>query len=332
MANKTCLVTGATGAVGPSVVAALCEAGYRVSALCRNAPRSGLLPSDVEVTTADIGDVAAVRSAVAGKDVVVHLASLLHINDPTEAECAEFHRVNVVGTGHVVDAAVAEGVQRVVLMSTIAVYGYGQGGTLHEGSPTLPETTYGQTKLEAERYALAAKRADGMPLTAVLRLAAVYGPRIKGNYQTLLRALARGRFVPIGRGDNRRTLVHTDDVAAAVVLAAQHVDAAGGVFNVTDGEFHSLRTILEEMCRALGRGVPAVVIPVLFARVAVAGVDAVVLLAGKRLSLRGMLNKYLEEVAVDGHKIQKDLGFRPALDLRSGWARTVRDLREAGEL
>lgn len=82
-------------------------------------------------------------------------------------------------------------------------------------APPQPDTLYGATKLAAEALVLAAQRHDGVALGVVLRLAAVYGARVKGNYQRLLDAVARGCFVPLGHGGNRRTLVYDRDVAAA---------------------------------------------------------------------------------------------------------------------
>jgi UDP-glucose 4-epimerase len=66
---------------------------------------------------------------------------------------------------------------------------------------------------------------------------AIYGPRIKGTYQCLLQTLARRRFIPIGDGSNRRTLIYDKDVARAAVSAATHPAAAGKVFNVSDVNF-----------------------------------------------------------------------------------------------
>ncbi len=114
-----------------------------------------------------------------------------------------------------------------------------------------PDTFYAQTKLAAEKIVLNARGADGQPLGTVLRLCAVYGSRIKGNYERLTHALVRHRFIPIGSGLNRRTLVYDKDVGRAAVLAVSHPAAAGPhtnpvgvgagrVFNVTDGTFHTL--------------------------------------------------------------------------------------------
>jgi len=59
--------------------------------------------------------------------------------------------------------------------------------------------------------------------------------------------LARHRFIPIGNGLNRRTLVYDKDVGRAAVLAVSRPAAAGQVFNVTDGEFHALNEIIESV-------------------------------------------------------------------------------------
>jgi UDP-glucose 4-epimerase len=102
----------------------------------------------------------------------------------------KYESVNIGGTATVVEAAIKAGVKRVVLFSTIAVYGPSDGRVLNEMSPTHPDTFYAQTKRAAEQIVLNARGADGQPLGTVLRLGAVYGSRIKGNYERLTRALA----------------------------------------------------------------------------------------------------------------------------------------------
>ena len=111
-----------------------------------------------------------------------------------------------------------EGARYPVFFSTIAVYGNSNGQILTEDTPAKPDTFYARTKLAAERVVLDAKRVDDQPLGTVLRFAAIYGSRIKGNYQRLVQALARRRFIPIGDGSNRRTLIYDRDVAKAALL------------------------------------------------------------------------------------------------------------------
>lgn len=327
------LVTGATGALGPRVVEALHGAGYTVRTLSLDARDPGLLPASIETRLGDITDEAAVRAAMAGVDVVVHLAALLHIVNPSPELRPKYERVNIGGTQIVVEAALAAGVKRLVFFSTIAVYGYGSGRFLDEDTPAQPDTFYAQTKLAAEEIVLAARRADGEPLGAVLRPAAVYGSRLKGNYERLLQALARGRFIPIGPGTNRRTLVYDRDVANAVLLAAQHPSAAGRVFNVTDGEPHMLREIIAVMCQALGRRPPHVALPVGPIRLAASVIERTARLARvKSPIVQATVDKYTEDVAVDGSRIRRELGFVSQYDLVAGWRETVAELRHSGQL
>jgi UDP-glucose 4-epimerase len=167
----------------------------------------------------------------------------------------------------------------------------------------------------------------------VLRLGAVYGARIKGNYQRLLHAISRSRFLPIGRGDNRRTLVYDRDVARAALLALEHPAAVGRIFNVSDGKLHTLNDIISAICRALDRKPPRLSLPVGPVRLA-AGIaeDAAGFMGFSPPITRAAIDKYTEDVAVDSRRIQEELGFKPLYDLAAGWKATVQEMRQAGSL
>ncbi len=230
-------------------------------------------------------------------------------------------------------AAKNAGVKRVVLFSTIAVYGPSDGCVLNEMSPTHPDTFYSQTKRAAEQIVLNARGANGQPLGTVLRLGAVYGSRIKGNYERLTHALARHRFIPIGNGLNRRTLVYDKDVGRAAALAVSHPAAAGRVFNVTDGKFHTLNDIISTICQALGRKPPRLSLPIGPVRFAAGIVEDLVRLVGRQAQIsRATIEKYTEDIAVDSRRIQKELGFMPKYDLSTGWREVVQEMRRMGEL
>lgn len=332
LSGASCLVTGATGAIGPSLVQALLAEGCAVRALARAAPPAGLLPPLVDVVIADLEDHAALVRAVADVDVVFHLAAKLHVVNPGPELDAEYVRVNVDATRKLVEVARQSGVGRLVFFSTISVYGASHGRLLTEESPLAPETIYASTKRDAEAMVLGARSASGEPFGVVLRLAAVYGARVKGNYRRLLEALARRRFVPVGAGRNRRTLVHEDDVARAAMLVAAGGAAAGQVFNVTSGQIDTLDQIIDAMCRALGRRRPAIALPEAPVRLAARAADAVLRRVGRRAVICAALDKYVEDVAVDGARLRRQLGFVPAVTLDEGWRRTVESLRVRGEL
>ncbi len=322
------LVTGATGAVGPRVVTALCDAGYSVRTLSIDSPPAGAWSGDVEICIGDVTDASTVQTVMQGVDAVIHLAALLHIVDPPPALQKEYERINVGGTATVVAAATQAGVRRIVFFSTIAVYGPSNGHVLSEASPTNPNTFYAQTKLSAEWIVLNARGADGQLLGTVLRLGAVYGARIKGNYERLLCALVRNHFIPVGDGLNRRSLVYDKDVGRAAVLAVSRPTAAGRVFNVTDGKYHTLNEIIGSICSALGRKKPRFSIPIATARILIGFIEKGCHIFDLTPPVtQETLDKYTEDIAVDGGLFQRELDFMPKYDLLTGWEDVIREMK-----
>jgi UDP-glucose 4-epimerase len=327
------LVTGATGALGPRVVEALQQSGYPVRVLALDPPEPKMFSQATDFQLGDINDERAVRTAVSGVTAIIHMAAMLHINTPSPKQISHYKLINIDGTALVARAAIEAGVQRVVFFSTMAVYGQGDGRMLDENTMPHPDSAYAETKLCAERIMLETRKPDGRPFGTVLRLASVYGSRVKGNYRRLLQALARNRFIPIGPGTNRRTLVYDKDVASAVLAVMGNQNAAGRVFNVTDGEIHSLNDIILSICEALGRRPPRMHLPVAPLRTTVEILDKGARMLGLRpYSFRGALDKYTEDMAVDGHRIQDEIGFKPKYDLLSGWKEAIEEMRSRGEL
>jgi UDP-glucose 4-epimerase len=285
----------------------------------------------VHHTVADITDHAALASATEGIDVVVHLAALLHdLRLPSDE--SEYRRTNVEGTRAVLAAARARGVKRFVFASTIAVYGSARSGALDEAAVTAPDTPYSRSKEEAERELGRFATGGYPPEVVVLRLAAVYGPGIKGNYDRLVRAIARRRFVTIGGGTNRRTLVYEDDAARAMVLAASHPASRGRTFNVVGG-VHTVAEITSAIGTALERRPPRLGVPLNAARVAVSAIESVCAAVGYTTTVtRAALDKYTEDIAVQGDRIRQELGFTPQVGLLDGWRRTITGMRERGRL
>jgi UDP-glucose 4-epimerase len=330
---KSILVTGATGAVAPQVVKSLHDAGYRLRVLVHRKPLNAAMPPGIEFVPGDITDPDSMKTAVQGMNYIVHMAALLHVVNPRPESRAEYYRINVDGVRIISEQAYKCGVDRMILFSTIAVYGRGNGRLLTEDSPLNPDTLYGETKLAAERIVIASQRQDGLPMGVVLRLAAVYGADVKGNYRTLVHALARGRFVPLGKGDNRRTVVYDKDVAQATLLALESPIAIGKVYNVTDGETHTVRAINHTICNALGRHPPRVYLPLKPVQIVISLLEKAAYLLGRTPPIsRAMIDKYVEDVAVDGSLIQSELGFRPAYNLDSGWREAIREMRQQGDL
>lgn len=323
--KRSALVTGAGGAIGSTLIRRLLEQGYDVRALVRETSPAAAMLAGVEVVRADINDCRLVREAVTGIDVVFHLAAKLHVNNPAADLKDEYFRVNVEGTRCLASAARAGGVKRLVFFSTINVYGDSQPGELlDEETPLRPDSLYAETKIEGEQLVLAELPA------VVLRVAAVYGPNMKGNYPRLVQALRRKRLPFIGDGSNRRTLVHTDDVCAAAVTAAERDEAVGQIFNVTDGRVHTMREIIAAIAAALKERPPRLHLPARPLRLIAGLMEDGLQMMGRESPIgRATIDKLMEDIAVSGDKIQRQLGFQPRYDLRAGWRQTIEQMDAA---
>jgi nucleoside-diphosphate-sugar epimerase len=306
MMGRLVLVTGTGGAVGRRVVECLHRAGYSVRALdcVPLTPESWL--GHVDPVVGDITDIAVVSEAVREVDAVVHLAALLHQPRGSRTPPEAYQAVNVGGTRNLLTAASHAGVRRFVLFSTIAVYGSTEGLVLDEWSPLKPDSPYASTKASAEELVLRQDSTGANPEGVVLRLAAVYGSRVKANYLRLVQELSRGTFIPIGAGTNRRTLIYDRDVDEVV----------------------------RAVCAALGRRPPRMRLPSGAIRTCVTAAEVVLRLAGQKTPTvtRDLLDKYLEDVAVDGSRITRELGFCAKYDLWSGWKETIDEMRASGRL
>lgn len=324
MTKESAFITGASGTVGPSLVRLLLGDKYRVRTLVRSETGPGVLPAEAEQVCGDVTDGMMLGPALDAVDVVFHVAAKLHINDPSPELADEYHRVNVEGTRNVARAAREAGVRRFIHFSTINVYGPSHPDVIYdETSEPAPDTIYGRTKLESEEVAL-----HEHPGTTVLRLAAVYGPRMRGNYPLLLKALGKGLPMMIGDGRNRRTLVHVEDVARAAMLVAERDDAIGKVYNVTDGGIHSFDDVARAMQRAMGKKERMIYLPASPVRAGLSGVEKALGLVGIRSPIGpSLVDKLTEDMAADGSRLQRELGFQPKYSLKDGWQATIAELK-----
>ena len=193
---KSLLVTGGAGFLGSRVTRLAREAGWHVRSLGRS-PRKQA--DGVEIFVGDIGDTVLLRKACEGVEAVVHTAGLAHVFGPESKVTADFSRVNVVGTGNVVNAAIELGVPRVVLASSVSVYGGYQGAQCDETVHCRPHGAYAVSKWRGEVTAAECIAKSRSSLT-ILRYVTIYGEGDRGNVAKLIGALGRGRFVWPGSG------------------------------------------------------------------------------------------------------------------------------------
>ena len=176
------------------------------------------------------------------------MCSAIRAPDPA----ALYHAANVVATQRVAAAAVRAGVRRFVFASTIKVHGEETlpGRPFRAGDPLDPQDAYARSKADAEQ-ALAAVAAGTSLDAIVLRLPLTYGPRVKGNFLTLLDAVARCARLPFGRIANRRDLLYVGNLVHAIAGLLDAPGPVGGAWLAADGEAVSTAELVRRIASAL---------------------------------------------------------------------------------
>lgn len=307
------LVTGAAGFIGRHLIERLLHDGHAVRALVREAGHPGEWPAGVAIAVGDVRDPQAMKAAVAGCEIVYHLAGKAHALTEVRGDEATCRAINTDGTRHVLEGAVAGGARTFVLFSSVKAMGEGGSRCLDESFDCPPETPYGRSKLEAERAALEVCRRSSLHVTC-LRFPLVYGPGNKGNLYRMITAIDRGIFPPLPEICNRRSMVHVVDVVRAAVLAAGTPAASGQCYIVTDGRTYSTRELYELICRALGKPVPAWHVPLWTLKLLGGIGDAIGRIRGKRFLFDSdALEKLVGSAWYSSEKISRELGYRPTV-------------------
>jgi len=318
LANSTILVTGASGFLGSAVVAQLRACGFHLRTTGRRVLPCGALPN---YTAADVCDESSVSRLVDGVEVVIHAAGLAHRHRGGSSQAGHFLHVNARGTEAIARAAAAAGCRRIVLVSSVAVYGNGSQPKT-ESDACFPTSPYASSKLAAEQLATEVAASTNMELI-ILRMATLYGENDPGNVGRLLRAIDRRRFVWIGAGQNRKSLVHVEDAASACVAAAIRRQAPKcKTFNVATKSY-PMRLIVSKIANALGRGVPPVRLPARIPLMAAAVAGKVPGLADQGQRLVATLEKWISDDVFDAALFRDAFGWRPVVTLDKGIARQV---------
>jgi nucleoside-diphosphate-sugar epimerase len=306
------LVTGATGFIGRRVVARLAAAGQRVRALVLpHDDTTALAGSTLEVARGDVTDRAAVAAAAVGARRVYHLAAVVGDWGPD----ALFERINVGGTRAVLDAAAAAGAERVVMVSSIVVYGSRlHTGPCDEDAPReLGLGPYGRTKRASEELALDYHGFGRVPVT-VVRPGNVFGAGSGLWVDELARILRRGLGMWVDDGDGDATLAHVDNVVDVIVRAGEHPAAAGRIYNANDGSGVSWKLYLRDIAAAAGAPPPTRGLPRPVAAATAAAMERAWRLAGRRdrpLLTREAVQLFASRPPVPIARAAAELGYAP---------------------
>ncbi len=340
--RMTALVTGAGGFLGRALVCALRGRGIPVRALLREgsdasplllmsgtAVRGSAVSTEapgVEVVRGDAMDPSALRTAVAGCELVYHLAGVRRATNRDE-----FMSVNAGSTRLLLEACLAAGAghQRFVLAGSLAAVGPSREGK-RENDPFAPAEWYGESKAEAERLALS--YADRLPV-AIGRPPRIMGPGDRENL-FFFRIVKRGVVLRILGPERPLSWVDVDDCAEGFALLGEHPAAAGEAFFLASKDRTSVEGLQREVARALGITPRAIPVPPTLLSGLAAAADMVTRATGHKLPLN---RKLARQVLAPGwtcvpDKAERLLGFTARTSLPDSVARSARFYLDRGWL
>ena len=339
---ETVLVTGASGFIGSFICSEGLERGFEVWAGMRQtSSRRYLRDERLRFAELDLGDIEHLRKQLRtykekmhgrGWDYVVHAAGA------TKSLTREgFFLANTEGTKNLVQALVAEDMapRRFVFVSSLSVFGavrehpYPYQPILDTDTPR-PNTVYGHSKLEAERFL---QSVTDFPWV-ILRPTGVYGPREK-DYFMMAQSIRQHVDFAVGYSPQDITFVYVSDVVDAVFLAMKSEAAVGGAYFLTDGRVYDSRRFSDLLCEELGNpSVLRVRAPLWFLRGVCAASGAVCGLFGRMSTLN--LDKYhilaQRNWQCDIEPARRDLGYDPKVGLEEGVRRSIAWYRQEGWL
>lgn len=317
------LVTGASGFIGSRLCPALAAQGVDVIAASRRVQFFDAIdggthqrPSaSASVSQIAVGDLAAYdwTETLAKVDVVIHLAGRAHTaRVGTDETYQAYRKDNVVATAELAKACIAAGVRRFVFVSSVKVLGERSLELpFSETDAPHPEDVYGITKLEAERELTSLACASSLEVV-IIRPPLVYGPGVRANFLRLMKLVNRGLPLPFKNAHNMRSLIFLDNLVSSLITCA--IDRrASGVYLVCDRELLSVRTLLEELARALNKKLWLFGLP-----------NGVLKTAAAAMGKEDEVRRLFAPLVVSSEKIARELDWVPPFTAFEGLSTTAR--------
>lgn len=322
------LVTGATGFTGGHLARRLRALGHPVRALVRpNAAIEPLVAAGIELIEGDLTNQRDVLKAAAGVSQIYHIGAAFRIAGKPDSY---YHDINVRGTEHVIDAAQAHRVERLIHCSTIGVHGDVKEIPTTEQSAFNPGDIYQETKLKGE-LAVRAAIEEGLP-AVIFRPAGIYGPGDL-RFLKLFRTIHARRFRMFGSGETYWHPVYIDDLVDGILLCGEQPQALAQTYILAGARYVTLNELVESIAHAVGTAPPQGRLPYWPLE---AGAVLCEMLC-RPLGIDPPLHRrrvafFVKHRAFSIEKARHELGYQPKVPLEEGLRRTAAWYFETGRL
>ena len=245
---------GASGFVGTRLISLLKESNnYQLTNIDKQ--QSHFFPQ--LTTIGDVRDPGTLGKALCKADLVILLAAE-HRDDISPTNL--YYDVNVEGMRNVLHAMEQNGVKRLIFTSSVAIYGLNKNKP-DENHPADPFNHYGKSKWQAEEVLQQWYASHSDWNINILRPTVIFGERNRGNVYNLLRQISGGRFLMVGRGENKKSMAYVGNIVAFIQFLIDEKTEGYNIYNYVDKPDFSMNELVALVSRVLGRHIPSIHIP-----------------------------------------------------------------------
>lgn len=310
------LITGGAGFIGTYLSRELYELGNSIRIV--DIDKKNMLNRDYDNRVIDILYKDGLRRAMEGVDYVIHLAAKHRFFGVSERE---FFLVNEEGTKNVLEAMDSEGVKKLAFYSTVAVYGKTNDPT-DESTVAKPNTLYGLSKFAAEESIKKWAARNGNRTAIIIRPTVIFGPNNRGNIYRLIRQIYRRCYVPIGNGQNVKSIAYVENVVEATLFLMNRDQQGVETYNYADSPHMPYKEIVNLIYSALNRRAPRYHLPLARMLPIAKALDKIINSAGIEFSVGTTIEKMNKSTHHKADKI-RELGFLPSLSSKEGLKRMI---------
>ena len=271
-------------------------------------------------TLGDVRNQDQLDRALAEQNTVVLLAAE-HRDDVSPTSL--YYDVNVQGTRNVLDAMDKNGVKNIIFTSSVAVYGLNKENP-NEQHPADPFNHYGKSKWQAEEVLRAWHQQDpeNRSLT-IIRPTVIFGERNRGNVYNLLKQIASGKFLMIGKGINFKSMAYVGNVAAFIRHLLQHTKTGYEVYNYIDKPDLCMNDLVAQVETSLSKRIPSTHFPYWLGMLGGYSFDILSKLTGKKFAVSSVrVKKFCATTQYDATKAHTS-GFKAPFTLAEGLHNTL---------
>ena len=234
-----------------------------------------------------------------------------------------YYDVNVTGTKNVLDKMDKLGVKHLIFTSSVAIYGLDKNNP-NEKHKEDPFNHYGKSKWEAEQVIKEWYDKDPSSKSiTIIRPTVIFGEKNRGNVYNLLRQIASGKFLMIGKGQNKKSMAYVGNVVAFIKHRLELAEEGYHVFNYVDKPDLTMTSLLKVIEKSLNKKIPSIRIPVWLGFLGGYGFDFLAFITRKKLAISSVrVKKFVATTQFDATKVHSS-GFKAPFTLEEGLDRTL---------